>query len=72
MTDEMQTNPFADRRVRGLIGLSGGVLIAAIAVFFTEPPLTWVLLLVAVVDVIVTPYLLGKSVSQTSKTGVSQ
>lgn len=72
MSDEMRENPFADRRVRGLIGLSGGVLIAAIAVFFTEPPLTWVLLGVAVLDVIVTPSLLGKSVSQSSETGVSQ
>lgn len=72
MSSDNQDNPLADRRVRGMIGLSGGVLIAAIAVFFTEPPLMWVLLAVAVVDVVATPYLLGRAVTQSSGTEVSQ
>ncbi|WP_136689540.1 hypothetical protein [Halorhabdus amylolytica] len=59
MTDE---NPLRDRRVRGLIGLSGAVVVAFVAIFFLEGTIRWVVLGVALLDAIVTPYILGKAV----------
>ncbi|WP_135664369.1 hypothetical protein [Halorhabdus rudnickae] len=57
MTDE---NPLRDRRVRGLIGLSGAAVVAFVAIFFLEGTIRWVVLGVALLDAIVTPYILGK------------
>jgi len=59
MTDE---NPLRDRRVRGLIGLSGAAVVAFVAIFFLEGTIRWVVLGVALLDAIVTPYILGKAV----------
>lgn len=57
---ELAENPFADRRVRALAGLSGGLTIVTVAVFFVDDPTTTYLLLgFAVLDAIVTPYVLG-------------
>jgi hypothetical protein len=57
-------NPLADRRVRTLVGFVGGLSIAVVAVLFVEPPLTWLLLGVAVLDVLVTPYVLGRAIER--------
>lgn len=54
-------NPLRDRRVRGLIGLSGAVVVAFVAIFFLEGTIRWVVLGVALLDAIVTPYILGGS-----------
>jgi len=66
-SDSTVEQPLADQRVRSLIGFAGGAMIAVVSVLFLEPPLTWVGLGVAALDVTVTPYLLGKAV-QTSET----
>lgn len=59
MTDE---NPLRDRRVRGLIGLSGAAVVALVAILFLEGTLRWIVLGVALVDAIVTPWILGQAV----------
>jgi hypothetical protein len=57
---DISQNPFADRRVRTLVGLSGGLAIGVIAVLFIEDPtVRWVMLGIAALDVVVTPYILG-------------
>jgi len=53
----------ADRRVRGLVGLSGGLAIAVVAVVAIEDPtVRWMMLGVAALDAVVTPYLLGLAI----------
>jgi hypothetical protein len=57
---DLSEHPFADRRVRALIGLSGSLMIAVVAVLFIDDPtLRWAMLGIAALDVIVTPYILG-------------
>jgi hypothetical protein len=62
MTERIQSeeyHPFADSRVRALLGLSGGITILIVAFLFIEEPMVrWLLVGVAAVDVIVTPYML--------------
>lgn len=62
MTDSIQSeeyHPFADPRVRALLGLSGGITILIVAFLFIEDQMVrWLLVGVAAVDVIVTPYML--------------
>ncbi|CCQ33985.1 hypothetical protein HLRTI_002011 [Halorhabdus tiamatea SARL4B] len=59
MTDD---NPLADARVRRLIGLSGAAVLAAVAILFLEGSLRWIVLGVAALDAIVTPYILKQAV----------
>lgn len=59
MTDD---NPLADARVRTLIGLSGAAVVAAVAILFLEGTLRWIVLGVAALDAIVTPYILKRAV----------
>jgi len=47
------------KRNRGLLGLAGAIPIAIVAVLFFEGTLMWLLLGVAVFDVVFTPYMLG-------------
>jgi len=54
-------NPLADRRVRALVGLVGFVAIAVVAVFaIDDPTIQAVMLGVGIVDLIATPYILGR------------
>lgn len=71
---ELAENPFADRRVRALLGLSGGLMIATVAVLFIDDPTTTYLALgFAVLDVIVTPYVLGRvATERNSDDGLGQ
>lgn len=60
---EPSENPLADRRVRALVGLVGFVASAVIAVFvFDDPTVQAVILGVGLVDLIATPYILGRLV----------
>jgi hypothetical protein len=60
---ELSENPLADRRVRALVGLAGFVGIAVVAVFaIDDPTVQAVALGVGVVDLIATPYILGRLV----------
>ena len=59
-----EQNPLADKRIRSLMGLSSGLIVAVVAIFFVDPPLTWLLLGIAVLDVIATPYILGLAIEQ--------
>ena len=64
-----QDNPLADKRVRSLMGLSSGLIVAVVAIFFVEPPLTYLMLGIAVLDVIATPYILGLAMEQQGEDG---
>lgn len=59
-----EANPLADKRVRSLIGLSGGLLVALIAYFFLEGTVQLVAYGIAVLDAVVTPIILGKAAQQ--------
>lgn len=59
---DLSETPLADRRVRGLVGLAGSALIATVAVLVFEGVLLWLLLGIAVLDLLVTPYMLGVAV----------
>jgi len=64
-----QDNPFADKRIRSLMGLLSGLIVAGIAIFFVDPPLTYLMLGIAVFDVIATPYILGMAMEQQEDDG---
>ena len=55
-------NPLADRRVRSFLGISGAVIIAVVAIFFLDGPIRYLVLGIAALDAIVTPYLLGRAI----------
>lgn len=55
-------HPFADKRVRSLVGLSGGIVIAVVAFLYLEGIAQWIGYGIAVLDVVITPYILGKAV----------
>lgn len=60
---ELSESPLADRRVRALVGLAGFVAIAVVAVFAVDDPTVQAVVLgVGVVDLIATPYILGRLV----------
>jgi hypothetical protein len=60
---DISNSVLADRRVRALIGLSGFLSIAVVAVFFVDGTLFQAVLLgVGVLDLFVTPYILGRLV----------
>ncbi|RXK50551.1 hypothetical protein [Halorientalis pallida] len=59
-----ETNPLADRRIRGAIGLSGALVVVFVAYFFLEGTVQLVAYGIAVLDAIVTPIVLGKAVEQ--------
>jgi len=59
-----ETNPLADKRVRGAIGLSGALVVVFVAYFFLEGTVQLVAYGIAVVDAIVTPIILGKAAEQ--------
>lgn len=54
-----ESNPFADSRVRTVIGLSGGISLILVAFLVVEDPmLRWLMVAIAAVDVVATPYML--------------
>lgn len=55
-------HPLADGRIRSLVGLLSGLMVAVISVLFLEGIALWVGLGVAVMEVLVLPYFLGKAV----------
>ncbi|ERH09984.1 MAG: hypothetical protein J07HX64_01750 [halophilic archaeon J07HX64] len=58
--NDLSGHPLADRRVRGLLGLSSGSTIVIVAVLFFEDPVVQAAMLgFAVLDLIVTTYILG-------------
>lgn len=57
-------NPLADKRIRSLIGLSGALVIAIIAIVYLEGIAQWIGLGIAVLDAAVTPYILGLAVEE--------
>jgi hypothetical protein len=68
MTDSAHSstdNPLADSRVRLFLGLSGGITILVVAFLFIEDPMVrWLLVAVAAVDVVLTPYMLKWAAEQ--------
>lgn len=56
MDDE---NPFADRRVRSVLGLFSATMIAIVAIVFLDGMIRWAMLAFAAFDLVMTPYMLG-------------
>jgi hypothetical protein len=67
-----ETNPLADRRVRGAIGLSGALVVVFVAYFFLEGTTQLVAYGIAVLDAVVTPIVLGKAVEQSDRADQSE
>ena len=57
-------NPFADRRVRSLLGIVSGTLIGVVAIVFLDGPIRWLLLGIAAIDAVLTPYILGLAIEE--------
>lgn len=55
-------HPLADRRVRAMVGLLGGLAVVVVSVLFLEGFLRWIGFAIGVMDALVTPYFLGKAV----------
>ncbi len=66
---EEQTNPLESSLVRTLIALSGASVAAAVGIFFFEGLTRWLIIGIAVLDVIVTPYILKMAVEQEQTQG---
>lgn len=58
---EPKGNLLADRRFRSLVGLTGGIVIAVVSFLFLEGIAQWIGYGIAILDVVLTPYLLGKA-----------
>ena len=61
--DEQQ-NPFESRAVRGAIGLSSGLIIAMVALFYFEGTMRLLLIGFAAVDALATPFFVKKATEQ--------
>jgi len=59
-----QSNPLEDRRVRSALGLFSASIIAVVAVFFVDGMLRWLMLGIAAIDLLATPYILGLAIEQ--------
>lgn len=62
-------HPLADRRVHALLGLGEAILAAVIGVVYFEGILTWVIVGIGVLNMLVTPYILGQAMESPSETG---
>jgi hypothetical protein len=62
--DDEQANPLESSLVRTLIALSGASVAAAVGVLFFDGLLRWLIIGIAVLDVIVTPYILKMAAEQ--------
>lgn len=69
MTAGAEENPLADRRVRALFGLVGGIIIASIGVIYFDGPVMWFLIAFGVFDALFTPYILGKAFEENTADG---
>lgn len=57
-------NPLADRRVRSLLGLFSATMVVVVAVLFVDGMIRWLMLGIAALDLVMTPYILGLAVEQ--------
>jgi len=57
---EDRTNPFESRRVRGLLGLSSGLIVAMVGLFAFEGTTRLLVLGFAALDAVSTPFILKK------------
>jgi len=64
-----QGNPFASRTVRGALGLTSGLMVAMVALFFFEGTMRLLLLGFAAFDAVFTPYMLKKVTVQQEREG---
>lgn len=62
-----QANPLADRRVRSLMGLFSASIVVAVALLFVDGTVRWIMLGVAAVDLVMTPYILGLAAEQSQQ-----
>jgi len=59
-----QGNPFENSLFRSMIGLTGGITVAVIAILFFEGTMRLLLLGIAVADTLVTPYILKRAATR--------
>lgn len=64
---EDEQNPFESDLFRTFLGLSSGLMIAIVAVFFFDGILRWALIAFAAFDAVFTPYVLGKVIEQNQR-----
>lgn len=61
---EEGANPFESRTVRGLLGLSSGLIVAMVALFAFEGTTRLLVLGVAALDAVFTPFILKKAAAE--------
>lgn len=62
MPDAAPNSPFENPMIRHAIGFSGAILLIVVGVFFFEPPITYLFVAIAVLDAVLVPKLLERSV----------
>lgn len=50
------------------VGIGGAIMVAIVGTFFFEPPIRYLIYGIAVLDVLVTPYVLGKAMEDDETT----
>jgi len=59
-----EQHPFADRRVRSVLGLFSATMVLVVAFLFVDGTVRWVMVGVAAIDLVATPYILGLAMDQ--------
>lgn len=63
-------SPLANPLVRHGVGIGGAVVLVVVATFFLEPPISYVVYGMAVLDAVVTPRILERAIeAEDSKAG---
>jgi len=68
-----EDHPFANSKVRTLLGLSSALIVVFVAFFFVEDAmLRWLMVAVAAIDAVVTPYVLKLAVENATENSMGQ
>jgi hypothetical protein len=59
-----EQNPLEDRRIRSMMGLFSATIVVVIAILVADGMLRWLMLGIAAVDLVATPYILGLAAKQ--------
>jgi hypothetical protein len=58
------SNPLESPLFRYGVGIAGAILVAVVGTLFVEPPIRYLVYGIAFLDVIITPWVLGKAMEQ--------
>jgi predicted Co/Zn/Cd cation transporter (cation efflux family) len=68
-----EDNPFANSNVRILLGLSSALIVVFVAFFFVDDTmLRWLMVAIAAMDAVVTPYILKMAVEDAIEDSTGQ